>query len=174
MWNSIQVGFTEHLRNVYKSVKMKWTPVLASRNCPVWRISIFQNEKAWALSLAIGRWWLHSKVNVLKAANCTLWNGFGCVCVFYFNIEKKCAKTNRRKKGPCLLGVFACLREDAGRDGLLGTEVLTNLSSFCLVDICHSEVCATVWVRTRGLWKLGMVASVHNPGTWAKTRGCWD
>lgn len=55
MWNSIQVGFTEHLRNVYKSVKVKWTPTLASRNSPAWQISIFQTERACTLSFAVTR-----------------------------------------------------------------------------------------------------------------------
>lgn len=55
MWNSIQVGFTEHLRNVYKSVRVKRTPMLASGNSPAWQISIFQTERACALSLAVAR-----------------------------------------------------------------------------------------------------------------------
>lgn len=140
MWNSIQVGFTEHLRNVYKSVKMKWIPMLAPRNCPAWQISIFQNEKACAL--AIGRddgsaagwmfWMPKNSMYILK----WVW-----ICKFYYSIEKMCKDVKGERKDPTCLGVLPVWRKDAAREGPSETEVLKNLSSFCLVGICHLKLC---------------------------------
>lgn len=135
MWNSIQVGFTERLRNVYKSAKVKWTPTLASRNSPAWQISIFQAERACALSLAVtrdddsaARWMFGMPINY------TLWNGFGCV---YFTsiLEKKKCKDVKRRKGSCLLR-DVCLSDGKGRT--IGDQS-TRESQFFLSCGCLSS-----------------------------------
>lgn len=153
MWNSIQVGFTEHLRNVSKSVKVKWTPTLASRNSPAWQISIFQTERACALSFAVtrdddsaARWMFGMPINY------TLWNRLGCV--YFTSILKK--KEQRCKKKERILSVEGCLPvwwkgKDHWRSKYSRISVLFVLWMFVILKpMLLSELGQEPWERSHG------------------------